>query len=141
MQIFEMHITQKIIHKVHKSSCFYGVRKNSRIKWSIAMKICIVRQSVYVYFYYIIIIIFMYFWSLVYHYCASNILQRIKTVNEMWSYKLLFTFLPFTTMFLSKIQFFYKKGKTRDAHCCYLTFLVFYVLLCLYLSMFFFCLF
>ena len=28
IQIFEMQITQKIIHKVHESSYFYGVRKN-----------------------------------------------------------------------------------------------------------------
>ena len=29
VQIFEIHITQKIFPKVHESSYFYGVRKNS----------------------------------------------------------------------------------------------------------------
>ena len=78
--------------------------------------------------------------ALVYHYCVSNILQLIKTVNEMWWYKLLFTFVPFTTVFEYNI-IFYKKGKTKDAHCCYFTVLVFFVFLCLHLSLFFFCLF
>ena len=80
------------------------------------------------------------YWALVYHYCISKILQRIKTVNEMWWYKLLFAFLPFSTVFEQNI-FFYEKGKTSVAHCCSLTFLLFFVFLCLHLSMFFFCLF
>ena len=33
------------------------------------------------------------------------------------------------------------RGKTKDVHCCYLTSLVFYVLLYFHFSMFFFCLF
>ena len=32
------------------------------------------------------------------HYCVGNILQRVKTLNKMWSYKLLF----FQSMFPSK---------------------------------------
>ena len=77
------------------------------------MKICIVRLtylciSLVYYNYYICV-----YWASVYHYCFSNILQQIKTVNKMWWYKLLFTFLPFTTMFLSKIYFFMKKVKPK----------------------------
>ena len=94
------------------------------------MKICILRLNLFMY---IFLLCFNYYicvyWALLYHYRVSNILQRIKTVNEMWWYKLLFTFLPFTNMFLSKTYFFMKKVKPM--------FFIVVIWLSLYSSLFF----
>ena len=51
------------------------------------MKVCILvlNQSIYVYFHYIIICIFMFIQ--IWCNCVSNILQRMKTVNEIWCYE------------------------------------------------------
>ena len=79
------------------------------IKESIAMKICVV---VYMYIYINICIFLFYYnlyiyvhWALVNHYFVSNKLQRIKTVNKMWWYKLLFSKLCFR----AKYNFLYKR--------------------------------
>ena len=45
------------------------------------------------------------FWVLMYHYCVSNILQRIETVNKTWWYKQGF----FKLCFRAKYNFWYKR--------------------------------
>ena len=64
---------------------------------------------------------------------VSNTLQRIKTVNKMWCYK-----LGFPNYVFEQNIIFYIKGKTKDIYCCYLAFPVFFVILPLHFWMFFF---
>ena len=71
-------------------------------------------------------------WTLMHHYCVSNILRRIKTVNKMWWYKT--TFLK--PCFWANYNFYIKR-KPKDVYFCYFTFPVFFVFLSLRFSIFF----
>ena len=63
-----------------------------------------------------------------YHNCVSNILQHIKTVNEIWwNKKLFFNFC-----------FWVKLNLKSDTYFCYFSLLVFFFFRSLHFSMFFF---
>ena len=97
---FEKHLIRKIFPKYmdpvtstrwKKCPCqkFFSFSKRKvLILWHHYQIICLCEnvrcstEAFYVYFYYIIILFIFVYSALVYHYCVSNILQRIKTVKK-----------------------------------------------------------
>ena len=115
VQIFEMHIIRKVFLKYMDS---VTTTRWEKISWHMLLSFSRTNvlsltsgssnhryenlNYIYAYFYYIIIIIFMYMelWCII---TAFQISYNAFKRNKMWWYKLLGTFLPFTTMFLNKI--------------------------------------
>ena len=123
---------------MHGSSYFYGVWKkflatyfcltlkityfyDISIKLPIVMKVCFNLFTLFLLYYNCYIYVYC---ALVCHYGFSNILQRMKTVNKMWWQNYFFSNYIFEQNIILHV-----KGKTKDIHCCYLAFLVFYVFL------------